>query len=72
MAKKFDMKALWAWVIDSNYELKAYLSQGENECQIEMTDCNGGVGIDILLDLRWLNSYYLEGRLQGGLTQLAQ
>ena len=41
MAKKFDMKALWAWVIDLNYELKAYLSQGENECQIQMTDCNG-------------------------------
>lgn len=45
MAKKFDMKALWAWVIDLNYELKAYLSQGENECQIEMTDCNGGLGL---------------------------
>ena len=44
MAKKFDMKALWAWVIDLNYELKAYLSQGENECQIEMTDCNEGLG----------------------------
>ena len=57
MAKKFDMKALWAWVIDLNYVLKAYLSQGENECQIEMTDCNGGLGL--IFHLIWGGSTHI-------------
>ena len=39
MAKKFDRKA--PWVVDSNYELKAYPSclGGKTERQIQMIDC---------------------------------